>query len=256
MSWVVNNFLAAFLLPPLSLLLLFLLGLLILKHYPRSSRALLWSSWALFWLASTPYLSTHALQTLEQHTQPLAYETADAIVILGSGSYFAAPEYGDEDTVSERMLMRLRYGARLYRETNKPILIAGGTPEGNALSEAEQSERVLAEFNVPVQWLEQGSRNTYENARNAFALLQAEGIQRIYLVTHAWHMPRAAAIFRSAGFEVVEAPTAFTIWRKTTVLTFLPDAVSLYNSYWALHEWFGIIWYRLRYGMTSIGAAS
>ena len=47
------------------------------------------------------------------------------------------------------------------------------------------------EFQVPVTWVEETSRNTLENARGSFQVLGAAGIRRVYLVTHAWHMPRA-----------------------------------------------------------------
>ena len=92
-------------------------------------------------------------------------QTADAIVVLGAGSYLKAPEYG-ADTVGEAGLFRLRYAARLQRETGRPVLVTGGKPQGNTLSEAEQMKAVLEnEFHVPVKWTEGESNNTLENAR-------------------------------------------------------------------------------------------
>jgi len=152
-------------------------------------------------------------------------QPADAIVVLGGGTYFNAPEYGGIDTVGDGSLLRLRYAARLQRETGKPILVTGGKPLGNASSEAQQMKAVLEkEFNVPVQWAEDASDNTLENARYSYQLLQKTGIKRIYLVTHAWHMPRSAMAFQAAGFEVIPAPTAFTTRFRTDLLSFVPDA--------------------------------
>jgi uncharacterized SAM-binding protein YcdF (DUF218 family) len=102
------------------------------------------------------------------------------------------------------------------------------------------------DFRVPVRWAETGSNNTYENALRSFQVLQPAGIKRIYLVTHASHMPRAAAIFRKVGFDVIEAPTAFTTRHETTLLTFLPHAESLYGSKIFVHELIGLVWYRLK----------
>lgn len=249
MSWFVTNFIAAFLLPPLSLLLAFALGLLLLHRRRKFAKPLLLAAFGLLWIASTPYFAEGALHLLESRATVLdsQRQRADAVVILGGGTYFHAPEYGGQDTVGEATLLRLRYGAKLQRETGKPILVTGGKPLGNRLSEAQQMRAVLEQdFRVPVRWTEETSDNTFENAHYSFRLLQAQGVRRIYLVTHAWHMPRAADVFRHAGFEVVEAPTAFTTRYRTDVLALLPRADSLRDSRIFMHEVIGLVWYRLK----------
>jgi len=65
-------------------------------------------------------------------------------------------------------------------------------------------------------------------------------------VTHAWHMPRSAEVFRRAGFEVVEAPTAFTTRYRIDLLAFLPRAESLQDSKFFVHEVIGLLWYRVK----------
>ena len=249
MSWFITNFIAAFLLPPLSLLLVFALGILLLHRRRRFAKPLLFIVFGLLWIASTPYFAEGALHLLEARTAALEkpLQNANAIVILGGGTYFHAPEYARQDTVNEQTLMRLRYGAKLQRETGKPILVTGGKPLGNHLPEAQQMRAVLEQdFRVPVRWTEETSDNTFENAHHSFRMLQAQGIRRIYLVTHAWHMPRAADVFRRAGFEVVEAPTAFTMRYQTDLLAFLPRAEALRDSKIFMHEVIGLVWYRLK----------
>ena len=249
MSWFVTNFIAAFLLPPLSLLLVFALGILLLHRRRRFAKPLLLIVFGLLWIVSTPYFAEGALHLLEARTAALdsQRQQADAVVILGGGTYFHAPEYAGQDTVGEQTLMRLRYGAKLQRETGKPILVTGGKPLGNHLSEAQQMRAVLEQdFRVPVRWTEETSDNTFENAHHSFRMLQAQGVRRIYLVTHAWHMPRAADVFRRAGFEVVEAPTAFTTRYQTDVLALLPRAEALRDSKIFMHEVIGLVWYRLK----------
>lgn len=248
MSWFVTNLVSAFLLPPLNLLLIALAGLLLWHKRPRIARILLTASLTLLWLLSTPYVAEKLLHSLEG--EPRAAETsppvADAIVVLGGGTYFQAPEYG-ADTVSGASLQRLRYAARLYRETGKPILVTGGKPLGNTLSEAAQMKRVLEqEFKVPVQWSEGGSDNTLENARLSYPILKAAGITRIYLVTHAWHMPRSILAFQAAGFKVIPAPTAYTTGFQTDLLAFIPSIDALGESRIFMHEMIGMLWYRLK----------
>ena len=255
MSWFITNFIAAFLLPPLSLLLLLALGIFLLYRRRKLAKPLLIASFGLLWLASTPYVAESALHILEARTAVLnsRLQTADAIVILGGGTYFHAPEYGGQDTISDAALVRLRYGAKLQRETGKPVLVTGGKPLGNSVSEAQQMRASLErDFQVPVRWTEDASDNTFENARYSFQTLQKAGIKRIYLVTHAWHMPRSADIFRRTGFEVVEAPTAFTTRYRTDLFAFLPNAGSLHDSRIFIHEVIGLLWYRVRLAISNI----
>ena len=249
MSWFITNFIAAFLLPPLNLLLLLALGIFLLYRRRKLARPLLLAAFGLLWIASTPYFAEGALHLLEARSAALEsrHQPGDAIVILGGGTYFHAPEYAGQDTVGEATLLRLRYGARLQRETGKPILVTGGKPLGNQLSEAQQMRAALEQdFRVPVRWTEYASDNTFENARYSFQTLQKDGIKKIYLVTHAWHMPRAAEVFRRAGFDVIEAPTAFTTRYQTDPLAFLPRAEALRDSKIFMHEVIGLLWYRVK----------
>ncbi|MBI5429274.1 MAG: YdcF family protein [Nitrosomonadales bacterium] len=255
MSWFITNVIAAFLLPPLSLLLMLALGIVLLYRRRRFARPLILAACALLWIAATPYFSGSALRLLETGTvvPDSARQHADAIVILGGGTYFRAPEYAGQDTAGKLTLVRLRYGAKLQRETGKPVLVTGGRPVGNSLSEAQQMRAALEQdFRVPVRWTEDTSDNTFENARNSFRILQQEGIRKIYLVTHAWHMPRSAEAFRRAGFEVVEAPTAFTTRYRTDLLAFLPSAESLLDSKFFVHEVIGLLWYRVKSAISDI----
>jgi uncharacterized SAM-binding protein YcdF (DUF218 family) len=249
MSWLATNFVSAFLLPPLNLLLLLLAGILLISRSPKIGRWLIIASFALLWLLSTPYIAEGSLHLIEARTKALGSipVEADAIVILGGGSYFHAPEYASQDTVSDYTLLRLRYGARLHRELKLPLLVTGGKPLGNSTSEAQQMKSALEQdFKVPVRWTEDNSANTYENAHNSYQTLQKEGIRRIYLVTHAWHMPRSSAAFRQAGFEVIEAPMAFTTRYQTDLLAFIPRAEALRDSKIFFHEVIGLLWYQAK----------
>ena len=199
----------------------------------------------LYWL-STPIIADHLLAQFERFpavnlaNQP----AADAIVILGGGTYFNAPEYGG-DTVNRYTLERLRYGARLYRASHLPIAVSGGRPNGGRPEAALMQAALQQDFAVPVRWVETGSNNTDENARACRALLPAN-IRSIYLVTQAWHLPRAIYAYRRAGFAVIPAGTGYTSTRQSELRDFIPQPEALINSYFALHETLGLIWYRLK----------
>lgn len=258
MSWFFTNVIAVFLLPPLSLLLMLALGLFLLYRRRKFARPLLLATFGLLWLISTPYFAEGALRLLEARTAALdsrQLQAADAIAILGNGTYSHAPEYDGQDTVNSQTLLRLRYGARLQRKTGLPLLVSGGRPQSNELSEAQQMRTALEQdFQVPVRWIEDASDNTFENARYSFRTLQKAGIKRIYLVTHAWHMPRAADAFRRAGFEVIEAPTGFTTSHRVNLPAFLPRAESLRDSKIFVHELIGLLWYRVKFAFSDFQA--
>lgn len=247
-SWLLINALSAFLLPPLNGLLMLAAGWLLWRRKPNWARGLTGGGILLLWLMSTPYVADSALQWLEG--APVALDTrahpAEAIVVLGGGTYFDAPEYGG-DTLKMDALERVRYAAKLQRETGLPVLTTGGRMAADRRSEAEQMAAALEqEFNVPVRWQENDAENTWENAKFSAALLHAAGIRRIYLVSHAWHLPRALPLFRAAGLEVVPAPTVFTTRYRTDLLAFLPSARALHNSKIFVHEWIGVLWYRVK----------
>lgn len=247
LDWLIRNAVAAALMPPGCLLLLSCCGLLLLRRTPRLGGLLLGLSVVLLYALSTRFLSDYLLHTLETPViDPVATGAGEAIVVLGAGTYHGAPEYGT-DTVNEHGLVRLRYAARLYRATGKPILVTGGSPEGASRPEAAHMAATLKEdLGVPVKWIEDQSRTTLENARYSRALLSQAGINTVYLVTHAWHMPRAVLAFESSGFAVIPAATGYATRFRLTVLAFVPDAHALADSSRWFHEIVGIAWYRLQ----------
>jgi uncharacterized SAM-binding protein YcdF (DUF218 family) len=249
-AWIFNAAVSALLLPPLNLILLCALGLWLRRRWPRSGLTL--SVAALLMLA---FFSTYPgamlfVAPLEKMNAPLAagdMAGMQAIVVLGAGRISAAPEYGRQDIPSSIALHRLRYAARLQRETKLPILVSGGQPDGSAVSEAAIMARVLREdFAVPVQWLEEESNNTAENARFSAAILRKAGIQRILLVTDAMHMQRAKLVFRQSGLHVVAAPTIFISAARPTIPDYFPRSQWLQHTYYATHEWLGLAWTCLR----------
>lgn len=248
MEWAITNFIAAFLLPPLNLLLLLGVGLLLLRRRPKTGKTLLVAGFSLLWLFSTPYLMESGMRWLESSAKPVSSFDHDAqvIVVLGGSLYFKAPEYAGRDRVNFVTLERLSYGAKLRRETGLPVLVTGGAvndhlPEGELMRESMQED-----FKTPVRWVEGRAINTFENARFSAEILEAEGISKIYLVTHAWHMRRAMSAYRNAGFEVIPAPMGFTTRYQTDAFAFLPSVEALRHAYILTHEIAGMAWYKIR----------
>lgn len=245
-SWFLTNLLAAFLLPPFNLLLLGLLGWLLLGHRNKLGKMLLGISLAGIWLLATPAVSDLLMEGLTPAPHALSGKEADVIVVLGGGRNRDSIEYGG-DTLSRFSIERVRYGAWLAKRLHKPLLVTGGTPGGGNLSEGEIMGNALRdEFGVPARWVETRSNNTRENARYSAAMLREAGIRRIYLVTHAWHLARAVPEFEAEGIQVVPAGTGYSLPEARSVFDFLPKAGALNQSNLAMHEWIGLLWYRIR----------
>jgi len=102
------------------------------------------------------------------------------------------------------------------------------------------------DYQVPVRWIERGSRDTWENARMSAAVLRDQDIHSAYLVTDAWHMRRAILAFRGTGITVTAAPTYFDRAPGIFATDFVPSVGGWTATYRALHEWIGYAWYEMR----------
>ena len=228
------------------------LSLVSWRRWRRLAVILLLGNVTLLYLLSLPMTATALMSVLQNYPalepEELGRAQAQAIVVLGAGRYSNAPEYGG-DTVSPFELVRLRYAARLYRQSRLPLVLVGGglhVEEGRKAESQLMKKAAMDDFGVPVMWTEEHSRTTIENAMNAAAWLREHGMHRIFLVTHAWHMPRALWAFQHSGIHAIPAPTGFIGEDEDDRgYQWLPSARAMYQVRLALHEIVGIQWYRL-----------
>jgi uncharacterized SAM-binding protein YcdF (DUF218 family) len=236
--FLLTKFFTALVMPPMSLLLLAFLGLMLIKRWPAISRMALWFSTSCLFLLSLPVVSHGLIALLD--APPLdanGAKSAQAIVILGGGIIRDTPEYGD--TLSAPSLARTRYGVKLSKQFNLPILVTGGQVYGGQ-PEAEVMAATLAtEFGVPARWIEKRSRNTAENARFSAELLHADRIRTVILVTDSTHMRRALAHCEAAGLICYSAPVSIVSHASDSWLQQLPNAGAMQVSAMALHELLG-----------------
>jgi len=249
---------------PLNVLILLVISASLLRGRVgrrKAGMALLIVAMLSLGIAATPVVSTRLMRTIE--TEPAIPPArlqgiegdpakasavlggAEAIVVLSGGIALAQPEFGS-DAAGSSTLERIRYGAYLHRKTGLPLLVTGGP----AVKGMEPSARVMQRelttlFDVPVRWVEPDATNTAENAQFSRDMLSREGVDNIVLVTSASHMRRARASFEKAGFQVLSAPTGFHLEEPATILRFIPKASALSQTDTVLHEWMGILWYRL-----------
>lgn len=250
MSYYVIRSIEALISPPGLMFMMILSGFLVGSHFARLGRNLILSGLVLLLLASLPATNLLVYTLLESDPplsqRILADTQAKAIVILGGGRY---PGFEfNKETVSNAALERLRYGAWLHQQTNLPVLVTGGSVKGEAVSEAKlMAQTLTASLGVRPEWVEEKSRNTWENAHFSWQLLQKYQIDNILLVTHAAHMRRSQIAFSQQGFTVTPAPLGFKSREPLGLLHFLPSAHAMSSLQRACHEVIGRLWYSINY---------
>lgn len=175
--------------------------------------------------------------------EQLQTQQVQAIVVLGGGAELDAAEY-QGPALPPESLARLMYAVHLAHRSGLPMAYSGGvgwSGVAGQIPEAEVAAQTLARLHAPaLRWTDNTSRDTQENALHTAKLLRAEGIQRIALVTHAWHMPRSVRQFEAAGFQVVPAPMGFIRSDVRPWLQWLPSGKGLRDSGWVLREWLAL----------------
>ena len=250
---LIRSALKALALPPGLLIFTGLLGLLLLNRRPRVAKLLLLFSLLSLYLFSTPALVVLLSHSLENHPtldiNDKQLTDAQAIMVLGGGSLARPAEFGG-NVPKTGTLNRLHQGAFLHKKTGLPLLVTGGIGRGKTVSEAWIMSQTLKNYyGVETRWLEQRSRTTWENAQYSAEILLPQNIQKIVLVTEAYHMDRSIHSFEQVGFKVIPAPSGYSSSRLEDweFMDFLPNAKSFDLNYKLIHERVGLVAYRFMY---------
>ena len=216
----------------------------------------LWMTPIMTWVVGVPlereFLANGRVPTVE------TFPEADAIVLLGGsmGIDTNHNSYAEMSAGADRVWQ----AARLLKAGKAPKVIATGD------GAIDTTLPLLKDFGVTeesVFFLD--AKNTEEEARKVGEFmsggvrepsspthpLKNSSTSKVLLVTSAWHMKRARLMFEkyASEIEVVCAPADFEQTMMAENLfsskAILPDANVLYLNSVALHEWVGIIGYKL-----------
>lgn len=236
-----GKILTALITPPLNTFFLLVIAVIFYSiRYKKCGKFFAGLAFAWVYIASVPF-TTWLLKEYDE-TPPLTlddYKQAQAIVVLGGGSYPTRELYAPTASGAPQ-LERLRYAAFLHQATNLPVLTTGYSL--NDISEGDvMAHELNMFFHVPTKWIEAKARNTKENAVFAKEILAKEHINKIILVTSQWHMKRAELLFKKQGFDVLPASAANYHSGKSiiSVASFLPDLGALNSNMILLKEQIG-----------------
>jgi len=229
-------------------------GLVLMRVHKRLGVIVIVVGLMALYLSSTRVMATTLVRSLEaRYDPPETHPRASAIVLLGGGCVApSAPRRYPETNIWGD---RVTHAARLYKAGRAPYVIATG---GNfpflydsPFTEAENAASLLAGvfgIDSTALVLADSSRNTREDAIEVVRVIRELGSPyEILLVTSAMHMPRAVRLMRKQGIEVHPAPADYHAnrFRQWKLMDFLPRADALMESTLALHEYFGLVAYRL-----------
>ncbi len=201
-----------------------------------------------YWLVRSLETSYAAIPELRiGEPVPTALGRCRYVVVLGGGHGDVAG-LSATNRLSPNALARLVEGVRLLRALppEAKLIVSGPAVGRNPSHAAVLAQAARALGVAPERMLEiETARDTEDEA---YAVRTLVGDVPVALVTSAWHLPRAAALFRKAGVDALPCPTDFLAkpnpeWRWNDVLF---DSGSLDKSTLAVRERIGRLWTWLR----------
>jgi len=196
-------------------------------------------------------LLTYPLEARYRPPPAEALDRLDLVVVLGGGVH-PAGGFRQEAELSQYSYPRFYYGVRVFQQGQANLLaFCGGPSSTGGESEATVMRALALSLGVPPDKIvtEETSRTTFENIANLACLLPAGQGRRIGLVTTAIHMRRSHGVFQKQfpGDTIIPIPVYYTCKPgKFSIRDFVPSSGNLEKSTVALHEWIGILWYKLR----------
>lgn len=226
-------------------------ALALLLNRPRAGLRFTSAGLLLFLLLAILPAGFWLMRPLEMHYAKPDYSrlTPPAIIVLAGGESLPAsslrgePEY---NSGAERLLTGITL-ARRYPDSQ--LYLVGGISLADGTSDTELMLRTALDLG-----LERGririindTKNTCENARAVSGELGRPLLRQSLLVTSSYHLPRAMLCFEAINAKVTPVPVDYQTWPLTNPLdSFTIDPLrNLALADRALHEWVGLLYYRL-----------
>jgi uncharacterized SAM-binding protein YcdF (DUF218 family) len=231
---------------PLALLAFFLFTAISLA---RRRRRAAWVGLMLIFLWTWPPFAWLLSGSLEWFYPAAGMPAGDAqaIVVLGGATEPSNPSIPDP-YAGWGTYQRCKHAAWLYHHWRAvPIIASGGAGDSKVVI-AQLMRTALEADGVPASAIatEERSGSTYQNGVFTARLLRSRGLQKIALVTHAYHMLRSEKVFRKQGINVSPAPcAAYTAGFRLSIRDVFPTATTLTANDSILHEWVGLVCYKI-----------
>jgi uncharacterized SAM-binding protein YcdF (DUF218 family) len=236
-----------FLAPPNILIVLCFAGALLSLVCRRAGIIVALAASFSLYVAATPAFSSYLLWYIEsQISESKDLDIAQAIVVLGVDIRHGRGVISDR--LGPQSLERLAMAAEAHHLLHLPVAVSGGRISDSQASIAELMKTALKQlFAVPVAWSEDRSQTTHENAAHTEKLLRESNIGIVVVVAQARDLPRIIWSFERVGLRALPWPAPRTTLKIDRMGDFLPSAGALNESFYALHELMGIVYYQVQY---------
>ncbi len=243
-------------LSPLFILLLFLIIFVCISlyHWKKSSKLSHYLTVCLavltlsVFLLSMPVISLRLAGFLESpYTEINDYDVQ--VVTVLSGGLLRGPEQ-EMDMMSESTQSRVVRGVRYFKESEAEYLILQGR---SSVTHPEHMTDLMKELAVDMGLSEDDiitepySNNTYEHPLQLLKIEEIMGIEKVAVVTSAWHLKRAEREFDKYFDSVIAVPAEFySFTYERGLRKLLPRLSALEESTKVIHEFIGRQWYRVK----------
>ena len=261
MFFVLSKILSFLIYPLFLAIFLLILFIFFRKHYPKVARILFYIALVGLYAFSIEPIADLLMLPLEvpfekqtavsrRRRLGFALPKAEAIVVLSGmiDLQRSSAERIEVGAASDRIIE----GMLLAKDCPESLLIlSGGSGDlfDQSKSEAKLMEILALRFGISAERIrvDTRSRNTYENAVESKKILDKEKISSFVLVTSAFHMKRAVGCFQKVELHPIPYAVDFrNHLGKYGLFSFIPQVGSLGESTAAIHEYVGIITYKLR----------
>ena len=245
----ITSKLLAFLIKPIIWIFILIIIAIIFK---TKRKKILTYTIIIFWIFSNGFLADEAARAWEikkEGTLKITDQYEVGIILGGFSGYDPEIKMLDFNAQSDRMI----FAEQLYYQGKiKKILISGGngTLINNNYREAKEIKNHLIRNKIPEEdiWIENTSRNTYENASNSAKILKEKGVNSILLITSAIHMRRSLFCFEKANIRPTPFSTDYTSKTRKFNLEYMliPSMEGFIKWQDLIHEYIGYIVYRIK----------
>lgn len=174
-------------------------------------------------------------------------EDGAGIVVLGGTERVDASAAWGQPILSDPTPIAMAVAlARRYLQAQL-VFSGGGSAPNTTLKEAVVVRAFLIEigFDAYRVIFETRSCNMFQNGLFTDQLVRPKPSEQWILVTQAISMPRAVAVFRHVGWAVIPFPAGYETASQKLGFISINNPASLHLAAGAIHEWIGLIAYRL-----------
>ncbi len=201
----------------------------------------------LYYLSTTPFLPYFLLKKLEKNYRvPTEAELSKSnTLVLLTGRIYGDPGLSLEERFSRETLIRFLSALEIKRKyPQKRLIIVGGSFEGKGASYLKELAR---RWNIEVEALDT-PLDTLQSAKELKKVLSPG--EPFFLLTSAYHLPRATFLFKKEGLNPIPYPTNFNhmLCKPSKLfLYFFPSDIYLNLTNLAVQEYLALSYYKLKY---------